>query len=130
MKRIDLSYVTVENRDGIVWLVFKEGVEIDVKELKEFTQASEVLSDNEPYLLISDARVNLSITSEARKLAASKKGTSLLIANAVLVNNLAVRLTANFFTSFNKPHFKYRVFNDESKALRWIKKYHAQKELV
>lgn len=128
MQRIELEYVTVENREGIIWLTFKEGADLDTGEVREFIGACNVLSKGEPYLLISDARVNLTITSDGRKTAADKKEVPNLIANAVLVNNFAVRLTANFFISFNKPHFKYRVFNNEARALNWLKKYHVQKE--
>jgi hypothetical protein len=126
--KIEFPYVTVEDRDGIIWLVFKEGADLDATQVREFVKASEKLSGGEPYLLLSDARVHLTISSEGRKVAADKKEVPNLVANAVLVNNLAVRLTANFFINFNKPHFKYRVFNDEVKALKWLKKHHVQKE--
>lgn len=130
MKKIEFPEATVERRGEIIWLIFKEGAEIDVKNVREFTRASEELANGEPYLLMADGRVNLTMTPEARKLGASQKQTPFLVANAVLVNNLAVRLTANFFIHFNKPHFKYRVFNDEARALKWLRKYHLQKEFA
>jgi hypothetical protein len=121
MKKIELPYATIENRDGILWLILKEDADLDVEEVKEFTSACEKLSGNEPYFLISDARVNLTISSEGRKAAASQQISPLLVANAVLVNNVAVRMVANFFTAVNKPHFKYKVFNNETEALAWLK---------
>jgi len=122
MEQIVYPHTTVELRDGVVWLNFKEGAELDVKEIRELVKAAETLSENKPYLLMSDARVHLTITSEGRKVAADKKEAPLLIANAAIINNLAVRVTANFFSSFNKPHFKFRIFNDEKKALIWLLK--------
>jgi hypothetical protein len=122
MKPIELSYATIEKRGGIIWLIMKEDAEIDVKEIIEFTAICEEISGHKPYILVSDARVNLTITSEARKAAASKEVSPLLLANAVLVNNIAVRMVANFFTTVNKPHFKYKVFNEEKEALNWLKK--------
>lgn len=122
MGKVELSYATLENRKGIIWLIMKEDAELDVKEVKEFTSICEKLSGNKPYFLVSDARVNLSITTEGRKAAASKEISPLLVANAVLVNNVAVRMVANFFTTVNKPHFKYKVFNEEQEALNWLKK--------
>ena len=122
MKKIELVYATLEKRDDFIWLIMKEDAELDVKEVIEFTSACEKLSGNKPYFLISDARVNLSITTEGRKAAASRKISPLLVANAVLVNNVAVRMVANFFTAVNKPHFKYKVFNEELEALTWLKK--------
>lgn len=122
MKKVELPYATLENRNGIIWLVLKEDAELDVKEIKEFTKICEEFSGHKPYKLVSDARVNLTITSEGRKAAASEKISPLLVANAVLVNNTAVRLVANFFTSINKPHFRYKVFKEEKEALAWLKK--------
>lgn len=122
MGKVELSYATLEKRDGIIWLILKEDAELDVKEIKEFTSICEKLAGQKPYFLISDARVNLSITLEGRKAAASKEISPLLLANAVLVNNVAVRIVANFFTAVNKPHFKYKVFNEEQQAINWLKK--------
>lgn len=122
MKKVELPYATLEMKDGIIWLVLFEDAEMDVKEVKEFTTICEKLSHGKPYFLVSDARVNLSITSEARQAAASKEISPLLVANAVLVNNIGVRMVANFFTAVNKPHFKYKVFNKEEEALSWLKK--------
>lgn len=122
MDKVDLSYATLESRKGIIWLILKEDAELDVKEIKDFTSVCEKLANHKPYFLISDARVNLSITSEGRKAAASKEISPLLVANAVLVNNVAVRIVANFFTAVNKPHFKYKVFNEERAAINWLKK--------
>ena len=95
---------------------------INVKEIIELTRAAEKLAGNKEYLLLSDARVNLTLTTEARKVAAAKKKTPLLIANAVLINNLALRIVANFFKKVNKPHFKFRVFTSEEKAHAWLLK--------
>ncbi len=123
MNKIEFSHTTVELRLGIVWLLFKENAELGVDEIKELIKATEKLSDYKPYLLMSDVRVNLSITPEARKVAADEKEAPLLVANAVIVNNLAIRLTANFFSSFNKPHFEFKVFNSEKKAIDWLMKF-------
>lgn len=130
MKRIELPYVTIENREGIIWMIFREGADLDVKEVKAFNAALREIGGDGPLLVISDARVSLTISAEGRRLAADKKEVPNFVANAVLVNNLAVRLTANFFSNFNKPPFKYRVFNDESKALKWLRKYHLQNEFA
>lgn len=121
MKNIELTNAVVENRDGVIWIVIKEDAELTEADIKEFAAAGEKLSDGKPYLQITDARVSLDITTEGRKAAAKKEIAPLVIAHAVLVNNAAVRLIANFFTTFDKPHFKNKVFNSESDALKWLK---------
>ncbi len=122
MRKVELSYATIEKRDDIIWMIMKEDADLDVKEIEEFTAIFEKMSNYKPYFLIADARVNLSISPEARKAAATKEISSLLVANAVIVNNVAVRMVANFFIAVNKPHFKYKVFNTETEALIWVKK--------
>jgi hypothetical protein len=123
MKRIEFSHAIVTSEPTYIMLMIKDGAQIDFAEMKEIMQACEALAESKPYILLSDARVHLNITSEARSLAADKKTSPNLRANAVVVNNLAVRLTANFFVRFNQPHFKYRVFTDMRKAVDWLLKY-------
>lgn len=121
MEKIKLANAIVENRDGVIWIIIKEDAELTVSDIRDFAAAGEKLSGGKPYLQVTDARVSLDITTEGRKAAADKEVVPLVIAHAVLVNNAAVRLIANFFTSFDKPHFKNKVFNTESDALKWLK---------
>jgi hypothetical protein len=130
MKRVEFSHAIVTYEPPFVVLTIKEGAQLDIAEMREAMKACEAVAGNRPYLLISDARVHLSITPEARKLAADIKESPNLRANAVLVNNLAVRITANFFVKFNQPHFKYRVFNDKRKAEEWLLKFDPAKTPV
>jgi hypothetical protein len=120
MKQIEFSHTLVQNRDGVIWFRFKEDADLDGREMKELFKAAEKLSEKKPYLLVSDARVHLNISSEGRKVSADKNETSLVIANAVLTTHIAIQLTANFFIKFNKPHFHYKVFSSENEALKWL----------
>jgi hypothetical protein len=123
MKEINFTYCTIKYKAPVIFITFREGSYIDVPETKEMIKATEELTGKKPYLLLSDARVFLTITPEARKVSADKKEAPFLIANAVLINNLPLTLTANFFLTFNKPHFKFKVFNNEEKAMKWLLQY-------
>jgi ethanolamine utilization protein EutA (predicted chaperonin) len=127
MEEIKFSHTVVSYREPVVSLTFTEDSELDVAEIRELIAAAERLSGKKPYLLFSDARGNLAITPEARKVAAAKNEAPLLVANAVLVNNLGLSITANFFMKFNKPHFPVRVFYDEKKAMEWLMKFEVKK---
>lgn len=120
MNEIEFPHSIVIYNPPVMFLNFKEGAELDVKEIKEMINAAETLSGKKPYLLLSDVRNQVEITPEGRKIAADKNESPCVLANAVLTNNLALKLTANFFIKINKPHFPLKVFNDYRKALKWL----------
>lgn len=123
MKKINFAFGTLEYRSGILYFIIKDDAHLDAAEIDQLFAACREMSDNKPFLLISDARVHVDITPKGRKAASKKELGSLIIANAVLVNSPAVRLVANVFSKINRPPFPYQVFNDEEKALRWLKQY-------
>jgi hypothetical protein len=127
MKEIKFSHTTVRYQEPLISLVFNEGADLDIAEVRELIAAAEKLSGKKPYLLFSDVRVNMGITPEARKVSADKKEAPYVVANAVLVNNLGLSITANFFMKFNKPHFPVKVFYDEAKAMEWLMKFELKK---
>ena len=121
MKKIELENAVIENREGVIWILIKEDADLTEKDIRDFAIAGEKLSGGKPYLQLTDGRTSLNITTEGRRAAAKKEVAPLLIAHAILVNNAAVRLIANFFTAIDKPHFQNKVFNSESDELKWLK---------
>ena len=130
MNKIEFPYVTLEFKAPVVRLTFKEGAEMDAAEACEMIAAAERLSGSKPYLLFSDVRKHVTVTSEARKVSADKNISRFVLANAVLTNNFALKLTANFFIKVNKPHFPVKVFNDELKAYLWLMQYDPEKDIT
>ncbi len=129
MEEIELAYCTIRYKAPVIFLTFRENAFIDVAETREMIRESEKLTAKKPYLILSDSRVFLTITPEARKISADKIEAPLLVANAIMVNNLPLALTANFFLKFNKPHFKFKVFNNREKAMKWLLQFDPSKPL-
>jgi len=127
MNLIELPFAKLYYKAPIVYLVLNEGVNLDAPDIKQIIKSCEQLSDHKPYLLFSDARVFLSITAEGRKIASDPNESKLVIANAVLINNLSIKLVANFFATFNQPHFKFKVFTNRQKAVDWLLKFELTK---
>jgi hypothetical protein len=127
MNQIEFPHSTVIFKDQVIYLVFKEGAALDVKEIREMIVAAEKLSPEKRYLLFSDIRHHVQITAEGRKVAADNKEAPGVIANAVLTNNIALKLTANFFMNVNKPPFPVKIFNDEHKANVWLRSFLKEK---
>ena len=117
---VELFYVTMRYERPIVHLVFKKDVELGFPEMRELTSYAEKLSDNKPYLVFSDVRANVKVTSEGRRVAADIKEAPLHRGNAVLVNSNMLKQAINFFSDFKKPVFPYRAFTDKQKAIDWL----------
>jgi hypothetical protein len=113
--------------DGIVRKKFFNDIDIDVEDGRENLAAVTQLTGGKPYLVVSDGRVTVTVTPEAREFAASEEASKNRIAEAILVNSVATRLTANFYIRFNKPRTPTRIFTDEQKAIEWLRKFQTDK---
>lgn len=119
--------ITLGN-DGIVRKKFFNDMDLEAHHGEENLEAVKKLTGGKPYLVISDGRVNVRVSPEARAFAASETACMNRIAEAILVNSVATRLTANFYIKFNKPRTPTRVFTDEQKALEWLKNFPLEKQ--
>ncbi len=120
MEHIDFPHSIISYQSPVVHIVFKENAKVDASEAREMIKAAEGLSGKKPYMIFSDIRNHVEISPEARKISAAKEEAPYLVANAVLTDSIALKLTANLFVNINKPHFPVRLFTDRSKAMRWL----------
>lgn len=114
--------ITLGN-DGIVRKKFFTDIDIEMEDGIENLAAVKALTEGQPYLVLSDGRVNVRVSPEARAFSASEEASRNRIAEAILINSVAARLTANFYIRFNKPSTPTRIFTDEQKALEWLRKF-------
>ena len=98
---IDLEYVTIYYEAPVVYFIFKEEVELGFPEIRELTSCAEKLSGNKPYLVFSDVRLNVGVTSEGRRVAADVKEAPLHRGTAVLVNNNMFKIAVNLSFSIS-----------------------------
>ncbi len=103
----------------IVYIYTFEDAEIEIPEIDELNINLKALTGDRPcYLVVFPGEGSIS-SHEARKYAASKKGKN-IIAEAIVMNNLAIRLLANFYMRINRPEQKIKLFSNEKAALEWI----------
>lgn len=114
--------------DGIVRKKFFNDIDIEVEDGVENLAAVRKLTNDKPYLVLSDGRVNARVSPEARAFSASAEASRNRVAEAMLVNSVATRLTANFYIRFNKPLTPTRIFTDEQKAIEWLKKFRVNEQ--
>ena len=112
IKEINTDKVFVALRDdGIGYLYFKDNTELNIELQLELLNMYNSLKDKELLPFLIEAGDGFTITKEARDNAVSLEDRSAIKASAVVVNNLAYKIIANFYLNFNKPKITYKVFS-------------------
>lgn len=87
-------------------------------------QRNEILEfcNNEQLPFLIDVRVtNWNAEKDVREFHSTDEALlSLKNAEAILVNNLGIRILANAYQKINKPPVPVKVFTNEDKAIEWI----------
>jgi hypothetical protein len=120
---IDLSEVNVSLKsNGIVYVTFKENCVLDISLQLKLLEVYHQVTNGKltPFIFLTSAD-GITVTKEARDNATSLEDQSPLSASAVIVNNLAYKLIANFYMQFNKPKRPYKVFSNEIDGINWLK---------
>ncbi|MDP1803174.1 MAG: hypothetical protein Q8L81_17565 [Bacteroidota bacterium] len=110
--------------DDVVYIHTFEDAAIEIPEIDELNKNLRDLVEDRPCYLIVIPGIGSISSPEARKYAAKQKGKN-IIAEAIIINNLAIRLLANFYMKVNRPEQKIKLFSNEISALAWV---HSLKE--
>jgi hypothetical protein len=121
--RIELISATVSLReDGIFQLEMKtidrELIEQDVREL---TESIGIIGKGAKYPVLILTKEFNTLSKEASQYAASEIAGRYTLANAIVINSPAIRIGANFFITIFKPARPTKMFNDEDKAIAWLR---------
>lgn len=79
------------------------------------------ITGNKKTGFIFEAGDNLLIRKEARDNAVKIEAETPVKATAVVANNLAYRLIANFYVKVQKPMGVYKVVSSKEEAVKWLK---------
>lgn len=121
-KEIVLDYATLRYEEPIVYIVFKNDVELGFPETRELISCAEKLSNKKPYFVFFDARANVQVTPEGRRVAANTNEAPLHRGSAVLLNSDMLKLGLNFFNGLTTPSFPFKAFTDKQEAIDWLLK--------
>lgn len=122
IRSVDLGHSLIQLRsDGIVQINFGDNSELDLKEAVEVIENLADLTGGKKALVLNIAGKNTSATSAAREFSASTLGLKYTIADAYVVTNLAQKILGNFYVGFNKPMIPTKIFDNEEKAVEWLK---------
>lgn len=127
------AYVSLIEED-VLLIIAKDGTIIDIPQMWENYNATIELNPAGDFPVIFEPEGYVSITQEARELAATRDMAKESCAMAIMVNNMAMRLFANFYMKINKPPRPTKSFTNRKDAIVFCKeeyrKYLANKKAL
>lgn len=126
MKKIKLPKSSIwVDEEGFIWVKFHTHDMMELADMKRQIKEIVKLCDGNPRLFIIDGRgAYANISKESREYAANHPDMAYLRkAQAILVDKLPNRLTANAFIKFNKPPNPVKVFDNAEDAKKWLKQF-------
>ena len=101
---------------------FNDGFNVGLDDAIAVRDAALELFENRKFLAIIDARnIGGAIGKRASNFfARDEKLASYRMAQAIVVNTLALKLVARFYIKISKPRREAKIFNDYEEALEWL----------
>ncbi|HXC04719.1 MAG TPA: hypothetical protein VNZ86_08190 [Bacteroidia bacterium] len=109
--------------EGILYIRIRPEIELVIADLQEISKASLILTEGKPYCALADARTSPVSSPEVRAFGATQGYSETCLADALLVDSTAMKLTVNFYIAFNKPRIPTRMFTVEAEAILWLKSF-------
>lgn len=122
MNEIELNSANISlDRDRVLLIKFKSGADVDIEETKKIMNLSAEMVDKKRFYVLVDARdIFVSVDHKSRKYMAEHEVNKYNIAQAMVVNNMPVRMIANFYLRFYKHAYPMKVFKNINKARAWL----------
>lgn len=121
--KIETSIGTHYIENDVLYIIFKDGVDVDLEGILESKQARIDLQKGKPMKVLVDMCGLFHISKEAREVAAEDQHTDMSIAMALVSNSLGTRMISNFFIKINKPKTPTKMFTNKDKALLWLNEF-------
>ena len=109
------------DKQGLIHVKYLEGQLIDVKEKILEKHALQEMTTGVKHPILISFESYVTITKEAKEYSILIEPEQPFLAVAILVENLAYQLMADFYFKFYKPKIAYKVFKSEDKAVDWLK---------
>ena len=123
IKELDFPDVNLQLKSNdIVYVLFKDDCTLDIPLQLRLLDYYRDITKGKLMRFIFLAAENVSITKEARDNAILIEDQSMVGASALIINNLAYKIIANFYMKVNKPKRPLKAFGNEEDAIEWLKK--------
>ncbi|PBQ30710.1 hypothetical protein CNR22_02615 [Sphingobacteriaceae bacterium] len=121
LKVIEIPEANIVLRsDDIIHVDYNKDVTLDVELQIRMRAIFDKLADGKKKLFIFSAAEGFTLTKEARNNSDIMNGDSPIAAYAVVANNLAYKLIANFYLKVNKPKVPFKIFLTIDDAAKWL----------
>jgi hypothetical protein len=119
----EFAFLQYDQKSNILFFRVKQDIDVDLHVITEMLRYAEEVMGPKRHLCVVDFGTSVNSDEEGRKrYANSLYIQNYRIADAFLVNSLALKLVANFFIKITQPKVKTRMFTDEKLAIKWLKK--------
>jgi hypothetical protein len=109
--------------EHVVEIKFENGFEGELEDAKLIVQRiGEFCINKAPVFLLAIYAEDNIFSKEARNYVASKEVNTVVKAEALVINGMALRIMGNFYLKVNKPARPSKLFNDRELALAWLNK--------
>jgi hypothetical protein len=102
-------------------ILFLDGASINLEEAQEIISLKETMYEvGEEMVVLVKSEGLMDISKEAMNLLSDHATPdNVIVSSALIVENLGLRLVANFFINAVKPKYPAKVFRTDSKAVDW-----------
>ena len=108
---------------GIILVHFKSKSVVTIEEQAVNLAAHQKFAGEKAHCIIYTADEFVNFTPEARQRAKELEHKINFLAAASISKNIAYKIVADFYIRFNKPKKPFRNFNDEKKAIEWLRSF-------
>ncbi len=124
IKEFDLGFGTIsELSNGIIVYNFKDDVALEKHDVELMINRHSELANGIPRLVLVKTGQRMSISPEARAFDNIETRVKITRAEALVVNNIATRIGANFYYLMQRPPYPVKSFTSEEKGMNWLLKF-------
>lgn len=109
--------------EGILRYEIEKTDELTLQNVKEYIEVVGNLGGGKSFCNLVVMKQFVQVGDDARKYAASEESNIYTIADAFIINSIALKIVGNFYIRFNKPVRPTRIFNNEEDALVWLRTF-------
>jgi len=117
---IVLAKGEVLRNKNVIEFHFYDNVVLEPEDIEEMNKASTILCQGEtlPHLIVPG--LHMTASKEARETDIMEQRAKNTLCEAIVLNNLAIRLVATLYYRFNPTPFETKQFKSIESARRWI----------
>lgn len=118
---IELPFLTQKLENGIVYVIFKENVDVTLENAKTSIESGKKITGMKKYPTIIHLQNIRSISKEARDYFSGKETEPICSAVALIISSPIATVLGNFFLGMNKAIYPLRLFRSVEEAEKWLR---------